>query len=62
MLANKDLRNIAKKSNVSLWEIADAMGISEPTMTRYMRRELPEQEKENLMQIIDDLAKAKEDE
>lgn len=62
MLANKDLRNRAKKSNVSLWEIADVMGISEPTMTRYMRRELPNQKKQEILQIIDDLAKAKEDE
>ena len=40
--ANQDLRNAARDAGVPLWAIADVLHISEPTMTRNLRRELPE--------------------
>ncbi|MFQ9062863.1 MAG: hypothetical protein ACLR5X_15545 [Oscillospiraceae bacterium] len=43
--ANFDLRTAAKNAGVPLWAIADALHISEPTMTRKLRRELGETEK-----------------
>ena len=39
-MKNQELRNAAKAAGVRLWEIADALNISESTMTRWMRREL----------------------
>lgn len=56
-MSNTDVRQYAKKNRVFLWQCAQAMGISEPTMTRRLRTELPEQDKQTLFQIIDDLAK-----
>ena len=50
-LANADIRKAAKEAGVSLWELADYMNISEPTLTRKLRRELSEDEKCDL--IID---------
>lgn len=50
-LANADIRKAAKEAGVSLWELADYMNISEPTLTRMLRRELSEDEKCDL--IID---------
>lgn len=61
-MKNIGIRNYAKKNNVKLWEIADVYGVSDVTLSKKLRYELPEKEKENIMQIIDDLAKAKEDE
>lgn len=53
---NKDIRTYAKENNVKLWQIAKAMGISEPTMTRKLRSELPEQDKQTFRRIIDELS------
>lgn len=55
-LANQDIRNESKSKRVSLWRIALHMGISEPTMTRKLRTELPTAEKEKIFAIIDEIA------
>ena len=56
MLNNRELRQQAKSKQVRFWEIADKLGISEPTMTRKLRRELPAEEKEKIISIIDEIA------
>lgn len=55
--ANLELRRTAKANGVALWQIADKLGISEPTMTRRLRSELPENEKQRILDIIKELAK-----
>lgn len=55
-MANQDIRNYAKQNGVKLWQVAKVKGISEPTMTRLLRQELPESEKENFRRIINELA------
>ncbi len=62
MLSNRDLRKSAKDNGVALWQIADKLNISEPTMTRKLRRELPAVEKAKIMSIIDELSAAKQKE
>lgn len=56
-MVNQDIRQYAKKAGVRLWEVAEFLGISDPTMTRKLRHELPETEKTKLFEIIDKLAK-----
>ena len=56
---NLELRTKARKNGVRLWEIADRLGISEPTITRKLRRELPANEKQRILAIIDEIAAAK---
>ena len=51
-LANADIRKAAKDAGVSLWEIADALNISEPTVTRMLRHELSDDRKRELMTTI----------
>lgn len=60
MLNNSDLRKSAKENGVALWEIADRLNISEPTMTRKLRRELPAEEKQRIISLIDEIAAEKE--
>lgn len=55
-MCNTDIRTAAKNSGVFLYAIADKLGISEPTMTRLMRRELPEEKKIQLKAIIAEIA------
>lgn len=45
---NEKIRREAKAAHVPLWEIAAQIGISEPTITRWMRSELNE-EREKLI-------------
>ncbi len=54
--ANQEIREYAAKNNGYLWEIALAMGISEPTMTRKLRTELPERDREMIIRVINELA------
>ena len=39
-MCNKDLRDEMRISNVRQWEVAEAIGISEMTMVKWLRREL----------------------
>ena len=56
-LSNNDLREMAKAKNVRFWEIAEKMKISDPTMTRLLRKELPKEEKEKMILIINQIEK-----
>lgn len=56
-MENMNLRRTAKAAKVPLWRIADAIGVSEPTMTRKLRHELPENEKKQLLDLIKQLAR-----
>lgn len=56
MKANNDIREYAKSKHVCLWQIADELNISEPTMTRKLRRELPDIAKSKIRDIIDKIS------
>ena len=63
MLANADIRSTAKTKGVRLWEIAEFLkeiaeflNVSDPTMTRMLRRELPNEEKQRFLSIIEEIA------
>lgn len=58
-MANESIRREAKKARVALWELADALGISEPTMTRKLRKELETSEKERFIATIKSIAESK---
>lgn len=56
MKANEDLRTTAKAAGIPLWRVGDALKISEPTMTRRLRKELPAHEKVRIITIIRQLS------
>ena len=58
-MCNLDIRNAAKEAGVFLYQIADKLGISEPTMVRCLRYELPAEKKTRIMSIISELAAEK---
>lgn len=51
-MANSDIREIAMSSKVKLWQIADALGVVDSTLSRKLRKELPQEEKERILSII----------
>ena len=61
MLCNTDIRAASKQSGVRIWEIADRLNISEPTITRKLRRELSPDEKQSIFSLIDKIAAEKQE-
>ena len=57
MKNNYDIRTMARSQGVKFWEIADALCIQDSAFSRMLRKELPQEEKEKILQIIDQLAK-----
>lgn len=49
---NDDVRTEARRARVPLWRIADALGVSEATFTRMMRKKLSEDKRSQIMSII----------
>lgn len=44
-MCNKDLRDEMRIANIRQWEVADAIGISEMTMVKWLRKELGAEKK-----------------
>lgn len=57
MKKNVDIRTMARIADVKHWEIAEALGVSEITFSRWLRKELPIQKKERIKRVIEELAK-----
>lgn len=57
--ANKEIREAAKSADICLWQVAEKIGVNDGNFSRKLRKELPQQEKEHILTIIDTLAKEK---
>ncbi len=53
---NQDIRRTAAGAGVRLWQIAEALGIADCNFSRKLRRELPQDEKEKIFEIIKKLS------
>ena len=58
--ANQDIRSEAKDSGICLWEVAEVMGVHDFNLSRKLRRELPQQEKDRIFTIIERLRAERE--
>lgn len=55
-MENVAIRERAKAAGVKLWEVAERCGLTDSSLSRKLRRELPEVEQKRLLGIIDQLA------
>ena len=55
-MANLDIRAAAVAAGVRLWRVADALGIADASLSRKLRKELPQEEKEKIFSIIQKLS------
>lgn len=53
---NVDIRQTAKNSGVKLWQIADSLGIADSNFSKKLRRELPDEEKQKIFEIIREIS------
>lgn len=60
-MKNQDIRREVKSAGLKLWQIADVLEIRDNELSRKMRYELGENEKNNIRRIITILKKSKED-
>lgn len=56
-MANQKIREKAATLRVKLWEVADAYGLSDGNFSRKLRRELPEDEQQRILSIIEQIAR-----
>ena len=60
-MENVKIRGRAKAAGVKLWEVAERCGLTDSSLSRKLRRELPEAEQKRLLEIIDQLAAEREE-
>lgn len=51
-MANQDIRRTAAGSGVKLWQVAEALGIADCSLSRKLRKELSQEEKKRIFSII----------
>lgn len=51
-MANLEIRQELKKRRMYNYELAELLGITEWTLSRKLRKELPEEEKQHILQVI----------
>ena len=49
---NESVRKAARVAGIPLWRVATAIGVSEPTLTRWLRVPLPEDKEQRVMAAI----------
>lgn len=54
---NQEIRQAAKAAGVKLWQIAERIGVNDGNFSRKLRRELPEEERAQILGIIADISK-----
>lgn len=57
MRENENIRKAARVAGVPLWKVAAAIGVSEPTLVRWMRFPLPAEKEARIMAAISVLEK-----
>lgn len=55
MKANGEIKEYAKSKGVKLWQVAECLLIQDSALSRKLRHELPDAEKERIRGIIDRL-------
>lgn len=51
-MTNLEIRNALKKKRMYNYELAELLGITEFTLSRKLRKELPDEEKKKILEII----------
>ncbi len=61
MKLNAEIRERTKSAGRNLWEVAERLGMSDSSFSRKLRRELPPEEKERILTIIDRMVMEKKE-
>ncbi|MFR8118528.1 hypothetical protein [Roseburia inulinivorans] len=56
-MRNKEIRNAMKQKGITQWKLGELLGVSENTVNRKLRKELPEEEKQKILEVINSCGK-----
>lgn len=59
-MENREIRLMARGRGVQMWRIAKAIGVSEPTLFRWMREKLPDDKRQKILAVINELEEKEE--
>jgi len=48
-----------KEKGIKQWEIAEVLGVSEFTLSRWLRKETPSSKRQRILDVIDSIVKMK---
>lgn len=51
-MRNKEIRNAMKEKGITQWQLGELLGVSENTINRKLRKELSDEEKQRILEII----------
>jgi hypothetical protein len=54
---NLDIRQHIKNEGLPFWAVADRLGIADTTFSKWLRKELPEEKKQEILKVIDEIKK-----
>lgn len=60
-MANDAIRAAAKEAGVKLWQVAEYCGVSDSTFSRKLRRELPIEQTERILNAIESMRRRREE-
>lgn len=52
-MSNKEIRTAMKEKGMAQWQLGEMLGVSENTINRWLRKELPKDEKEKILTVIE---------
>ena len=56
-MRNKEIRNAMKQKGITQLKLGELLGVSENTVNRKLRKELPEEEKQKILEVINSCGK-----
>lgn len=56
-MRNKDIRELIKKKRVFQYEVAEALGVTATTFSKWLQRELPEEKKNLIRSAVEKILK-----
>ena len=54
-MTSNEIKQILKEKRIYQWEVAKVLGITEFTLTRWLREDLPEDRATQILEAIDEL-------
>jgi transposase-like protein len=52
---NLDIRQQIKEAGLPLWAVADRLGIADTTFSKWLRKELPKEKKQEILAVTEDI-------
>ena len=62
MKKNNDIRELAKRNGICLWQIADKLNMQDSNFSKMLRTELPSKKKMKIVKIIKELSEKQKQE